>query len=166
MIKQVFPPDQLGKAFAAFGPAMGLSAVAGPILSGALVDADLFGTGWRMIFLVNVPVVVAARLACGTGAAADGRDRPGRRGGHERDGGEQGHERDGGQRRGGAAALGWRDRIDPGGMLLVTAMAALVYPLVEGRERGWPWWIFAILASAWRCSGCSPRTSAVAATPP
>lgn len=60
LIRAAFPPDQLGKAFALFGPVMGLSAVGGPILGGALVDADLWGTGWRMIFLINVPLGIAA----------------------------------------------------------------------------------------------------------
>ena len=32
----------------------------GPIVGGALVDADLFGTGWRLIFLVNLPLGIAA----------------------------------------------------------------------------------------------------------
>ena len=43
---------------------MGLAAVLGPILAGFLIDADLFGTGWRMIFLINIPVgVVGTFLA-------------------------------------------------------------------------------------------------------
>ena len=56
MIKTVFPPKEMGGAFAAFGPIMGLAAIAGPILAGWLVSADLLGTGWRMIFLINVPL--------------------------------------------------------------------------------------------------------------
>jgi len=60
LIRAAFPPDRIGKAFALFGPVMGLSAVAGPIVGGALVDADLFGTGWRMIFLINVPLGLIA----------------------------------------------------------------------------------------------------------
>ena len=32
MIKEVFPPEEVGKAFGMFGPIMGLSAVGGPIL--------------------------------------------------------------------------------------------------------------------------------------
>ena len=56
VIKQVFPPDKIGQAFAAFGPVLGLSAVVAPIIGGLLVSADLFGWGWRAIFLVNVPV--------------------------------------------------------------------------------------------------------------
>jgi MFS family permease len=56
MVKQSFIEEDLQKAFIPFGPIMGLAAVLGPILAGVLLDADLFGTGWRMIFLVNVPV--------------------------------------------------------------------------------------------------------------
>ena len=37
VIKTVFPPKEMGGAFAAFGPVMGLAAIAGPILAGWLV---------------------------------------------------------------------------------------------------------------------------------
>ncbi|MBG0831000.1 DHA2 family efflux MFS transporter permease subunit [Planomonospora sp. ID67723] len=56
MIKEMFPPKEMAAAFGVFGPVMALSMVAGPVLAGWLVDADLFGTGWRMIFLINLPV--------------------------------------------------------------------------------------------------------------
>ena len=36
IIREVFPPSEHGKAFAVFGPVIGLSAVLGPILGGAL----------------------------------------------------------------------------------------------------------------------------------
>ena len=62
VIKTVFPPKEMGGAFAAFGPVMGLAAIAGPILAGWLVTADLLGTGWRMIFLINVPLGVVGLL--------------------------------------------------------------------------------------------------------
>lgn len=60
IVKEVFPPDKIAGAFAAFGPVIGLSAVGGPILAGVLIHADLFGSGWRLIFLVNVPLGIAA----------------------------------------------------------------------------------------------------------
>jgi EmrB/QacA subfamily drug resistance transporter len=63
IVRQVFPPDELGKAFGLFGPVIGGSAILGPVLGGVLVDADLFGAGWRTIFLVNVPLGVAAFVA-------------------------------------------------------------------------------------------------------
>ena len=59
MIKEIFPPKEMATAFGAFGPVMGLSSVGGPILAGALISADLFGSGWRAIFLINVPIGLA-----------------------------------------------------------------------------------------------------------
>ncbi|MEU6480850.1 MFS transporter [Streptomyces sp. NPDC047017] len=47
------------KAMGLYGATAGLSMVAGQILGGVLVAADLWGTGWRSVFLVNVPVVIA-----------------------------------------------------------------------------------------------------------
>jgi MFS family permease len=39
-------------------------------------------------------------------------------------------------------------RLDPGGAVIVTAAAfALIYPLVQGRELGWPAWCFVLLAA-------------------
>ncbi|MFD9225976.1 MFS transporter [Streptomyces sp. NPDC060064] len=54
------------RAMSLYGATAGLSMVAGQILGGVLVAADIAGTGWRAIFLVNVPValiglVLAAR---------------------------------------------------------------------------------------------------------
>ncbi|MER5431936.1 MFS transporter [Streptomyces sp. NPDC002588] len=46
------------KAMSLYGATAGLSMVAGQILGGVLVAADVAGTGWRSVFLVNVPVVV------------------------------------------------------------------------------------------------------------
>jgi EmrB/QacA subfamily drug resistance transporter len=116
MLKEVFEDDQLTKAFAFFGPVMGLSAIAAPILGGALTDGDLFGLGWRAIFLVNVPLGIvgfigALRLMPHTQGT------PG-------------------------------TRLDPIGAVLVTfASFAVIYPLVQGRELGWPVWIFGLLAA-------------------
>ncbi|MFJ8631266.1 MFS transporter [Streptomyces sp. NPDC093568] len=46
------------KAMSLYGATAGLSMVAGQILGGVLVAADIAGTGWRSVFLVNVPVVL------------------------------------------------------------------------------------------------------------
>jgi MFS family permease len=56
LIRDLFPPQQLGKAFAAFGPVIGLSTVLGPVVAGLLMKADLFGTGWRALFGINLPL--------------------------------------------------------------------------------------------------------------
>jgi EmrB/QacA subfamily drug resistance transporter len=116
VIKNVFPPKEMAGAFAAFGPVMGVAAIAGPILAGWLVTADLLGTGWRMIFLINVPLGIAGLL----GAL---KFMPESR----------------------SAA---RVRLDPVGILLIsTASLAIIYPLVQGRELGWPVWVFGVLAA-------------------
>lgn len=47
------------KAMSLYGATAGLSMVAGQVLGGVLVAADIAGSGWRSVFLVNVPVVVA-----------------------------------------------------------------------------------------------------------
>lgn len=41
----------------------GLASILGQVFGGFLLAANLFGTGWRGIFLVNVPVGIAALLA-------------------------------------------------------------------------------------------------------
>ena len=51
------------RAMAMFGVAGGLAAALGQILGGVLVSADVFGLGWRAVFLVNVPVGVVAVIA-------------------------------------------------------------------------------------------------------
>jgi predicted MFS family arabinose efflux permease len=96
---------------------MGLTAVAGPVVGGALVDADLFGTGWRAIFLVNVPLGLAA-LALGLRHLPDSAP----------------------------SARGQRlDVVSIG--LAALGVFALVFPLVQGREQGWPAWMFGLLAA-------------------
>jgi EmrB/QacA subfamily drug resistance transporter len=60
VIRTVFPAEEQAQAFGAFGPAMGLASVIGPVLGGALITWNLFGTGWRMIFLINLPLGLIA----------------------------------------------------------------------------------------------------------
>src|SRR4029077_6213097 len=79
LIKVVFPPEHLRKALTPVGPLMrvttvagpilgaslrGVATVAGPILAGWLLHLDLFGSEWRSIFLINVPIGIIA-LALG-----------------------------------------------------------------------------------------------------
>jgi EmrB/QacA subfamily drug resistance transporter len=60
MLKEVFAEDEMSKVYGVFGPMLGLSALAAPILSGALTEANLWGIGWRLVFLINVPIGIAA----------------------------------------------------------------------------------------------------------
>ena len=120
LIRDLFAAHEMGKAFGLYGPVMGLSAMLGPIASGGLISANVFGTGWRMIFAVNVPVgLVALVLGARLLPAGDG---------------------SGGARRG---------RLDlPGAVLAGVAMFLLVFPLVQGHSLGWPAWLYGMLAAS------------------
>ncbi len=117
LIRDLFPPVQMNKAFAALGPVIGLSTVAGPIVAGLLLKANLLGTDWRALFLINLPLGVFALLV---GA----RVLPARPAGH------------------GKVRL---DGV--GTVLLGAVSFLLVFPLVDGRTLGWPAWIFGALAA-------------------
>ena len=56
IIMRAFPPRQHGLAIGLYGGISGLGLIAGPVLGGLLVQ----GESWRWIFLVNVPLGVAA----------------------------------------------------------------------------------------------------------
>ncbi|MFK0119761.1 MFS transporter [Streptomyces sp. NPDC090994] len=58
LIKTMFSGGEMAKALGSIGPVMGLAAVCGPVLGGVLTHADLFGSSWRAVFLVNVPLSV------------------------------------------------------------------------------------------------------------
>jgi MFS family permease len=59
LMKEVFDDDaEFDKATGLFGPATGVAMLAAPVLAGALVGADLWGTGWRLVFLINIPIGV------------------------------------------------------------------------------------------------------------
>ena len=62
IMTKTFSREALAKAFAAFGPMLGIFAVGGPILGGFLIDANLLGLGWRPVFLVNVVLGVLGLL--------------------------------------------------------------------------------------------------------
>ncbi|WTA54054.1 MFS transporter [Kitasatospora purpeofusca] len=49
-----------GRALSVYGAVGGISVVIGQVLGGMLVAADLFGTGWRSVFLLNVPFALLA----------------------------------------------------------------------------------------------------------
>ncbi len=58
-----FPPEERGQAFSLFGLSAGLASVCGPIIGGMLISGHLFGLDWQPIFLVNVPIGIAAVVA-------------------------------------------------------------------------------------------------------
>jgi EmrB/QacA subfamily drug resistance transporter len=118
LIRDVFGPAEIGKAFAAFGPAIGLSTVLGPVVAGLLIKLDAFGTDWRSLFLINVPVglfaiVVGRRVLPDSPPAHHG------------------------------VRLDWI-----GIALTGLVSFLVVFPLVEGRTLGWPVWLVGVAASA------------------
>ncbi|XVU23631.1 MFS transporter [Actinoplanes sp. CA-054009] len=133
ILSAVFTSDrERGRAFSLFGPIGGLAGIGGPILAGLLIAWDAHDLGWRLVFLVNVPLGLFAVLGALAWMPADPGDR---------------------------AA-----RLDPVGAALVAAgSAAVVLPLIQGREAGWPWWSFATLAGgllAFAAAALRQRTSA------
>ncbi|MDO6965634.1 MFS transporter [Rhizobium alvei] len=59
----MFPANERAQAFSLFGLTAGLASVAGPVTGGFLIDANLFGLEWRPIFLINIPIGIAAVIA-------------------------------------------------------------------------------------------------------
>ncbi|MCA5920263.1 MFS transporter [Pectobacterium brasiliense] len=62
-IRVNFDGNDSRRAFGLLGMTLGLAAIAGQILGGWLVHANLFGLGWRSIFLINVPIGLLAIAA-------------------------------------------------------------------------------------------------------
>jgi len=54
ILMATFSRKQLPRAFGVFGPAMGVSAVLGPIIAGFIISADIAGLDWRPVFLINI----------------------------------------------------------------------------------------------------------------
>ena len=59
----MFSPKERARAFSFFGMMAGIATVSGPIIGGLLIDHDVFGLGWRAIFLINLPIGVFAVFA-------------------------------------------------------------------------------------------------------
>ncbi|MEV6072106.1 MFS transporter [Nocardia sp. NPDC052001] len=60
IVAAAFPRDRHQQVFAIYGAVAGFAGMVGPILGGALVMADLFGLGWHSVFLINLPLGLAA----------------------------------------------------------------------------------------------------------
>ena len=63
IIHVTFPPEERGRVFGMFGGILGSASAAGLIIGGLLVQWNLAGLGWRPIFLVNIPIGLAAMVA-------------------------------------------------------------------------------------------------------
>lgn len=117
IVQRRLPPDRQAIAFALYATVISGAVVAGQVLGGVLVSADLFGWSWRTVFLVNLPIgavllAVTPRLVPETEQLT-------------------------------------RRRLDVGGVgLLALTVAAVIVPLVVGREQGFSWGLWVVLAAA------------------
>ncbi|MFF9086615.1 MFS transporter [Streptomyces sp. NPDC014991] len=117
-IQTHFAGRQRIKALGYYAIALSGGAVAGQALGGVLIAADLFGTGWRPIFLINVPVGILLSWAALRWMPAE-------------------------ERRG-----GWDDVDARGMLLLSVAVLLLIVPLLLGTDQGWPAWTWLCLAAS------------------
>jgi EmrB/QacA subfamily drug resistance transporter len=115
IITATYQGPQRARALGVYGTVLGLAAAFGQLVGGGVVQANLFGLGWRAIFLVNLPIgavglVLAPRLIPESRAAAA--------------------------------------RLDLVGMALtIVGLTGIIFPLIEGRQYGWPTWTWAAMGA-------------------
>ncbi|MEJ2859949.1 MFS transporter [Actinomycetospora flava] len=117
LIQQMFRGSERGTAFGVFGAVNASSTAVGPLLGGLLIDLG-GAEGWRWVFLVNLPLAVAALVLAPRLLPAD----PGR---EERT----------------------RTSLDPvGAVLLGVAVLGVLLPVVlaERDPAAAPWWTAAV----------------------
>ena len=73
LLNSSYQGRERGVAYGVWGGVSGAATAIGPILGGLLTE----GFGWRWIFLVNLPICVAALILCRTVLRPDGPRRPG-----------------------------------------------------------------------------------------
>ena len=114
-IQVTFEGRERDTATGMVGAVVGVGSFLGNVLGGFLVQADLFGMGWRPIFFVNVPIGIVALILAWFLV-------PESKSAHAK-------------------------KLDiPGAVLSGIGLFCLIFPIAEGRERGWPWWCFALFA--------------------
>jgi EmrB/QacA subfamily drug resistance transporter len=117
LIQLMFAPRVRGRAFAIFGAAIGFSTALGPLVGGLLIQALGNTDGWRSIFFVNLPFGVIAVIAAFLLLPR------------------------------GAEARGKTGVDFLGVVLLAGALVALLVPLIQGQQDGWPLWTYLSLGA-------------------
>ncbi|WP_214316540.1 MFS transporter [Nonomuraea sediminis] len=62
VITVLVPERERHRAFGVLGLVMGLATIGGQLVGGLLIGADLFGSGWRPVFWINVPIGLVTLL--------------------------------------------------------------------------------------------------------
>ena len=118
VIQVSFPPRERGAAFGVFGGVIGVASISGPLLGGLLIQADIHVGGHALLWR---PIFLV-NLPIGIGAVV-------------------------------AAFIFLREsrapsapRLDiPGVVLATIGLFLIAFPLVEGRDAGWPLWAYLML---------------------
>ena len=66
MLRVLYEDAGRRRAFGLLGMTLGLAAIAGQVLGGLIVEGNLYGLGWRIVFLINLPIGVAAAFLART----------------------------------------------------------------------------------------------------
>ncbi|MDQ1538368.1 MAG: hypothetical protein QOE58_2761, partial [Actinomycetota bacterium] len=117
-IQLLFSGRARGKAFAVMGAVIGVSAALGPLIGGVLIQVFGDDNGWRLVFFVNLPIGVAGLVAALLLLPSGAEDR---------------------DRAGGVDVFGL--------VLLCGGLVAILVPLIEGQDQGWPTWTYLSLVA-------------------
>jgi EmrB/QacA subfamily drug resistance transporter len=116
-IQLLFSGRTRGKAFAIMGAVIGVSSALGPLIGGLLIEAFGNTNGWRLVFVVNLPFGIAALIAAMFMLPK------------------------------GSESRGMSSGVDFVGLLLLSGgLVAILVPLIEGQDQGWPVWTYVSLA--------------------
>ncbi|MCU1477434.1 MAG: transporter [Subtercola sp.] len=117
-IQLLFQGKSRGKAFAIMGAVIGVSSALGPIIGGLIIQAFGEESGWRLVFWVNLPFGVIALIAAAMLLPKRS-----------------------------ASDTRVKGGVDWIGVLLVSGgFVALLVPLIQGQQEGWPLWTYLVLA--------------------
>jgi MFS family permease len=115
-IQLLFVGRQRGKAFAILGTVIGISSAVGIITGGLLIQAFGNADGWRWVFFVNLPIGIFAVIAAILVLPS-----------HEK-------------------GLNPQNGLDLfGALILAAGLVAILVPLIEGQQEGWPVWTWLLL---------------------
>jgi EmrB/QacA subfamily drug resistance transporter len=64
LIQQLFGQGERGKAFGTLGGAVGIATAAGPVVGGVIIAIGGEEFGWRLCFLVNIPIGLVSLVLC------------------------------------------------------------------------------------------------------
>ncbi len=108
-VRLLFDGDARRRAFAIMGVVQGVAGAASQVIGGYLIAINVGDLGWRLVFLVNLPVALCA-LVSGPWMIVE-------------------------------TKKVLSSKLDIGGAALgASALTLVLFPLMVGREHGWPWW--------------------------